>query len=135
MKHLTLLGVLTGVLTLLFFLTGFSDSQLRTLEPEQLFIRVTSNNPNEEVMFEGAYLFQQTGAEFKTVDCKTPFEIEGTAKFVSGIFHKKSGKGDLKVELLIHSGEKEQAVVSGWGEVIVLGTSFNPGHNYFVQTF
>jgi len=135
MKHLTFLGVLTGALTLLFVLTGFSDPQLRTIEPEQLSIRVTANNPNEEIMFEGAYLFQLTGAEFKTVDRKTPFEIRATSKFVSGIFHKKSGEGDLKVELLIHSGEKEQAVVSGWGEAIVLGTNNDSSHHYFVQTF
>jgi len=135
MKHLTLLFIVTGVASLLISCTSVSVPQHRTLMPEQLSIRVTSNDPNEEISFDGAYLFQLTGSEFKTVDRKTPFEIGMTSKFVSGIFHKKSGKGDLKVELLKQIGEEKESVVSGWGDVIVLGTTDDSKHNFFVQTF
>ena len=134
MKHLVLV---VGAAILLTLLLGSSPSGTTStpLKARQLSIRVTSNTPGQVITFEGAYMFHRNGPEYKSIKGTTPFEIGRTAKLVSGIFHKISGNGDLKVEILTQEGNNKNAVVSGWGDAVVVGTSQDEGHHFFVQSF
>ena len=134
MKRFAFVVIAAAVASLILG-NGPARSGNRTLTPQQISIRVTSNTPGEQITFEGSYIFEQNGPEYKTITHTTPFEIGMTTSLVSGIFHKVSGKGDLKVEVLKQAGTQKNAVVSGWGDAVVVGTSNDPKHNFFVQTY
>jgi hypothetical protein len=100
---------------------------------ETLILRVTSSNPNEEVVCEASYLFHEADSQLQHVERVTPFEIRAHTDFAAGIFRKKTGGGNLVVTMPLGAGEKETGYIAGEGDVIVLGTAPGGGGRFSLQ--
>jgi hypothetical protein len=90
---------------------------------EPYTLRVTSANPNQEVVFEGTYTLQSDGPEQRIVNKSTPFELRLESNIKAGVFRLVSGAQNLKLELI--RGEGANKKVIAWGEGKALSISAN----------
>ena len=87
-------------------------------------------------MFDASYLFKSADSQLQHGERKTPFEVKVKSDFVTGIFRKKSGSGDVQVALTTTTdGRAEQGHVTGGGDIVVLGMypQINQPYRFFVQ--
>lgn len=99
-----------------------------------LILLVKSQNPYEQLTFEGAYRFNKKESLKKLIDKKTPFELRITSNYVEATFRKKTGIADLKVELLSKvEGQPEKFHVSGSGNKIKFSTDSNGRFRVFAS--
>ena len=121
---------------LMFILLLSSLGLSSSPKAHHLIIKVTSSDPGEKIAFEAAYIFKKGAANLKVLNQTTPVTIEETAEFVSAIFHKVSGKANLRVELLSATDSTTTASDAAWGDIIVLGTHLGKnGVGYFAQSY
>lgn len=98
-----------------------------------LTIKVTSTNPNQEVLFDASYIFQSGDSQLQHVERVTPFEVSAKSDFVAGIFRKKSEGGNMVVQLTSSvEGETEALSNAGRADVVVLGTTSGEKFPYSV---
>ena len=98
-----------------------------------LTIKVTSTNPNQEVLFDASYIFQSGDSQLQHIERVTPFEVSAKSDFVAGIFRKKSEGGNMVVQLTSSvEGETETLGNAGRADVVVLGTTTGEKFPYSV---
>lgn len=99
-----------------------------------LTIKVTSTNPNQEVLFDASYIFQSGDSQLQHVERVTPFEVSAKSDFVAGIFRKKSEGGNMVVQLTSSVEDETEALGNaGRADIVVLGTTSGAKFPYSVQ--
>ena len=103
-----------------------------------LTIKVTSANPNEEILFDASYIFRSGDSQLQHVEHVTPFEVSANSDFVAGIFRQKSEGGSKGGNLIVQltssaEGQTEKRGNAGRGEIVVLGTTSGEEFPYSVQ--
>ena len=98
-----------------------------------LTIKVTSTDPNQEVVFDGSYIFQSGDSQIQHVERVTPFEVSAKSDFVTAIFRKKSEGSNMLVQLTSSvEGETEALGNAGRADIVVLGTTSGEKFPYSV---
>jgi hypothetical protein len=127
-KLLVVLALLAVGSSVLVAARSGRDPAQRTLT-----IKVTSTNPNQEILFDASYIFQSGDSELQHVERVTPFEVSAKSDFVAGIFRKKSEGGNMLVQLSSSlDGETEALGNAGRADVVVLGTTSGDKFPYSV---
>ncbi len=103
-------------------------------------LRVTSEDPNEVLSFDAAYLLGGTKGKAQFGKYRTPYELSVSVEndFVAGMFNKTSGGASISVEIELDRNGTKLNSIAGSGSTVVLSTHRGmPGapDNYAVNTF
>ena len=102
---------------MLLLLAGFAGyERLRSDQPAELTVRITSTDSASPVSFKASYLFKDADSELQVEEGTTPATLTASADVFSGIFRKVEGDADMKVELI----KGENMVLSGTGAVVLM---------------
>ena len=91
----------------------------------KVIIRVTSTMEDSEVTFNAAWLFTDAKGALHYQLQETPFELSGSADVFVGIFRKKDGKGDLKVQMVQVIDGKEQLMAEAQGPIVIVDKKYS----------
>ncbi len=114
-------SIILGIITVMPLFFGSSLPSAVGKETS-LILKITSEDQNEILTFEGSVFLGGEDSIFKTVTMKTPFQIERTTDVITAVLHKVSGKANLKIELLTHDGENFTTILTGTGTIMALTT-------------
>ena len=107
-------------MTAVFVVAGFTHKSSASNEDVSYTLRVTSDDPDQELRFRGTVAFGGGGAPLYITGQSTPFELDVGGEFVVGIFSTVEGPTRLTVDLLRIDGETSRKVASGSGAHILM---------------
>ena len=127
-------------IALLFLALGVAPNAPSKKTDLSVTLRITSENPNEVLSFDAAYLVGGKSGTTQFGKYRTPYELSVSVEndFVAGMFNKTAGASSISVEIRLNRNGRKLNSIEGSGSTVVISTHRDmPGtpDNYSVNTF